>query len=238
MPSRRNRKQSDVPSVTPMDVILAQHLAISYYNQCRHIMLAQFIEFTRRFYLGIGTLNGGVQNVTSTRPPTPIEAFFARYPEYPYDQSTETMFQFWEMSSQFGWGETVERESLDDLRDAIAQQFNDIYGADVNDLQAWQRLCGLVGDGNIPDNIAACRAVIRRVHVNICDLVDYPATTIPPPVFFTECALAKYSRESGKIFPRKNAYSGGLLRFLLRHIFHPTHDRGISSDNGRTSGSG
>ncbi|KAK0477236.1 hypothetical protein EDD18DRAFT_1211256 [Armillaria luteobubalina] len=150
MPSRRNRKQSGVPSITPMDIILAQ----------QHIMLAQF-------YLGIGTLNGGVQNVPSTRPPTPIEAFFARYPEYPYDQSRETMSQFWEMSSQFGWGKNVERESLGDLRDAIAQQFNDIYGADVNDLQAWQRLCGLVGDGNIPDNIAACRAVIRRVHVNM-----------------------------------------------------------------------
>ncbi|KAK0480932.1 hypothetical protein IW261DRAFT_1334956, partial [Armillaria novae-zelandiae] len=180
----------------------------------------------------------GLQNVTTTRLPTPIEAFFARYPDYPYDQSRETMSQFWEMSSQFGWGESVRRESLGELRDAIAQQFNDIYGADVNDLQAWQRLCGLVGDGNIPDNIAACRAVIRRVHVNICDLVDYPATTIPPPVFFTESALAKYSRDSGKIFPSKNAYSGGLLRFLLRHIYHPTHNRGISADNGRASGNG
>ncbi|KAK0445106.1 hypothetical protein EV421DRAFT_1708659, partial [Armillaria borealis] len=178
------------------------------------------------------------QRVISTRPPTPIEAFFARYPEYPYDQSRETMSQFWEMSSQFGWGKRVNREALGGLRDAIAQQFNDIYGADVNDLQAWQRLCGLVGDGNIPDNIGACRAVIRRVHVNICDLVDYPATTIPPPVFFTESALAEYSREFGKIFPRKNAYSGGLLKFLLRHIFHPSHDLGIGSDSGRTSAGG
>ncbi|KAK0203984.1 hypothetical protein DFS33DRAFT_850103 [Desarmillaria ectypa] len=221
-----------------MGVIFAQCLAASYYNQCRHIMLAQFIELTRRFYLGIGTLNGGVQNVFSTRPPTPIEAFFARYPEYPYDLSRETMSQFREMSSQFGWGKCERLEALDDLRDAIAQQFNDIYGADVKDLQAWQRLCGLVGDGNIPDSIEACRAVIRRVHVNIWDLVDYPATTVPPPVFFTEDALAEYSRGSYKIFPKKNAYAGGLLKFLLRHILNPSHDRRISSGNGRGSGSG
>ncbi|KAK0192348.1 hypothetical protein F5146DRAFT_927646 [Armillaria mellea] len=180
----------------------------------------------------------GLQHVITTRPPTPIEAFFARYPEYPYDQSRETMSQFREMSSQFGWGKRVKRDSLDALHDAIAQQFNDIYGANVNDLQAWQRLCGLVGGGNIPDNIEACRAVIRRVHVNICDLVDYPATTIPPPVFFTESALARYSLESDKIFPKENAYSGGLLKFLLRHIFHLSSNRGIGSDNGRASGSG
>lgn len=209
---------------------MTQYLAAS----CRYILLAQFIELTRRFYLGIGTLNAAVQNTVSTRPPTPIEVFFARFPEYPYDQRRETILQFREMSKQFGWGKSERRRAIDDLHDAIAQQFNDIYGADVKDLHAWQRLCGLVGGGNIPNNIEACRAVIRRVHVNICDLVDYPATTIPPPVFFTESALARYSHAFDKIFPKENAYAGGLLKFLLRHIY-PPHDRRISG-RGRESG--
>ncbi|KAK0438341.1 uncharacterized protein EV420DRAFT_1280067, partial [Desarmillaria tabescens] len=179
-----------------------------------------------------------LQNVFNTRPPTPIETFFARYPEYPYDQSRETMLQFREMSNQLGWDKRERFEALDDLHDAIAQQFNDIYGADVKDLQAWQRLCGLVGGGDIPDNIEACRAVIRRVHVNICDLVDYPATTIPPRVFLTESALAAYSRSNGKIYPKDNAKAGGLLKFLLRHIINPSHNRGISSGSTRGRGSG
>lgn len=57
------------------------------------------------------------------------------------------------------------------------------------------------------------------VHVNICDLVDAPMLG-KPTRFLTEKALAEYSKETGKIFPRSNIYAGSLLRYLLRHIFH------------------
>ncbi|SJL12817.1 uncharacterized protein ARMOST_16248 [Armillaria ostoyae] len=119
---------------------------------------------------------------TQANPPaatvTPIQAFFAQYPEFSYDPSGETMEQFWSMIRQFGWlrDDTRKTEALSGIQDAIAQQFNDIYGGNAGDLGAWQRLWEMVGEGDMPTDINACRAAIKRVFVNICDLVDYPAT--------------------------------------------------------------
>lgn len=59
------------------------------------------------------------------------------------------------------------------------------------------------------------------VFVNICDLVDSPNTGEPVENFPSEVLLADYSKRTGKIFPKENAYAGGLLRYLLRHIKKP-----------------
>lgn len=39
--------------------------------------------------------------------------------------------------------------------------------------------------------------------------------------FESEGELSWYTRDTGKYFPRDNAYAGGLLKFLLRRIFGP-----------------
>lgn len=141
------------------------------------------------------------------------------------------MKQFWVMIRQFGWVRDEDRkdEALSGIRDAIAQQFNDIYGGNAGDLGAWQRLWEIVGDGDMPTDVKACRAAVKRVFVNICDLVDYPATHVRPPVFATVAELAEYSRSNRKIYPKENAKAGGLLRFLLRTIFNPSQSQGGSS---------
>ncbi|KAK0211446.1 hypothetical protein IW262DRAFT_366329 [Armillaria fumosa] len=162
---------------------------------------------------------------------TPIQAFFAQYPEFSYNPSGETMKQFWNMIRQFGWVRDEDRkdEALSGLRDAIAQQFTDIYGGNAGDLGAWQRLWEIVGEGDMPTDIKACRAAVKSVFVNICDLVDYPATQVRPPVFATVAELAEYSRSNRKIYPKENAKAGGLLKFLLRTIFHPSQNQGGGS---------
>ncbi|KAK0203985.1 hypothetical protein DFS33DRAFT_850485 [Desarmillaria ectypa] len=171
---------------------------------------------------------------------TPIQAFFAQYPEFSYDPSGETMKQFWAMMRQFGWVRDDDNinEALSEIQDAIAQQFNDIYGGNAGDLGAWQRLWEMVGQGDMPTSISACRAAIEGVFVNICDLVDYPSTHSWPPLFPTEVELAEYSRSSRKIYPKDNAKAGGLLRFLLRKISHPSRNRGVSSGRGGRRGRG
>lgn len=59
------------------------------------------------------------------------------------------------------------------------------------------------------------------IFVNICDLVDMRHTGEPVEIFPSERRLATYSKKSGNIYPKKNAYAGGLLRYLLRHIEYP-----------------
>lgn len=43
-------------------------------------------------------------------------------------------------------------------------------------------------------------------------------------MFESERDLSQYTISTGKFFPRENAYAGGLLRYLLRHILHPRDD--------------
>ncbi|KAG7446771.1 uncharacterized protein BT62DRAFT_1005152 [Guyanagaster necrorhizus] len=167
---------------------------------------------------------------------TPIQAFFARNPEFSYDQSKETIAQFHDMARQLKWKKATRCEALRDIQAAMEQQFKEIYGGSVDDLHAWQRLCEVVGRQEIPNDIEACKAVIEGVHVNIWDLVDYPAMKVPPPMHATETALSKYTRSSGKFYPRRDAH--GLLKVLLRNILNPSRKReGTGSGAGRRGGS-
>jgi hypothetical protein len=62
--------------------------------------------------------------------------------------------------------------------------------------------------------------VVLNTHVNLIDLVTRK-TDEPVKLFKTELELSAYTRGSGKIFPKVNVHAGGLLKFLLRRIFHP-----------------
>ncbi len=60
---------------------------------------------------------------------------------------------------------------------------------------------------------------VRQTHVNLVDLVDTQRTGVAVEVFSSLGQLQVYTRETGKVFPKKDAYAGGLLRYLLREIF-------------------
>ena len=57
--------------------------------------------------------------------------------------------------------------------------------------------------------------------VNICDLLDAPLLGQLPERFEFELELAKYTRNTGKYFPRGHVRAGSLLKFLLRRIINP-----------------
>jgi hypothetical protein len=71
------------------------------------------------------------------------------------------MAEFYRMCDDFDWKkedkERVEARSL--LKDAMAQQFNNIYGTDVDDVISWQNLCSVLGIVPIPDALVPCRNV-------------------------------------------------------------------------------
>lgn len=41
----------------------------------------------------------------------------------------------------------------------MAERFNEIYGTDENDLEAWKKLCGQVHVDPIPNTLAECKKV-------------------------------------------------------------------------------
>lgn len=55
-------------------------------------------------------------------------------------------------------------------------------------------------------------------HVNLCDLMKAGIKGGAIPVFANVNDLREYTLSQGKIFPKEDAYAGGLLKFLLREI--------------------
>lgn len=71
------------------------------------------------------------------------------------------------------------------------------------------------------------RQAVKKIHVNICDLVDYLRAeddNAEVPKFPNVKALRIYSKKNGRIFPKEDAKAGGLLKHLLR-LFNPPQNR-------------
>lgn len=71
-----------------------------------------------------------------------------------------------------------------------------------------------------------CPQAVKRTHVNIVDLVDTDNTGEEVEIFRSLEKLREYTIDSGKYFPKENAYAGGVLKFLLREILNPWEGRG------------
>lgn len=63
------------------------------------------------------------------------------------------------MAGMFGWTAEVQQKRKWALQKAVALQFNDYYGTDVDDINAWQVMCAMLGVKRIPDDLKSCRAV-------------------------------------------------------------------------------
>ena len=62
-----------------------------------------------------------------------------------------------------------------------------------------------------------------NTHVNLSDLLDTTRQGTRVHVFASEEELREYTIETGRIFPKEDAYAGGLLKYLLRQIFGIYH---------------
>ncbi|KAF8848879.1 hypothetical protein BDZ45DRAFT_605233 [Acephala macrosclerotiorum] len=158
----------------------------------------------------------------NSRPADHIDAFFAQHEEFDYNPSAPVWAEFSRMCDEFGWYiEDYEmRNAKRNFKSAMVQQFNDLYGTDMNDLDSWHKLCRILNIEPIPEGLKECREQVRQTHVNLVDLVDMPRTGTAVRVFPNLKKLQDYTIENAKYFPKEDAYAGGLLRFLLREILH------------------
>ena len=62
-----------------------------------------------------------------------------------------------------------------------------------------------------------------NTHVNLSDLLDTTRQGTRVHVFASEQELREYTKETGRVFPKEEAYAGGLLKYLLRQIFGTYH---------------
>lgn len=64
-----------------------------------------------------------------------------------------------------------------------------------------------------------------NTHVNLSDLLDTTRQGTRVHVFASEEELRVYTKRTGRIFPKEEAYAGGLLKYLLREIFGTYHGK-------------
>ncbi|OSC99186.1 hypothetical protein PYCCODRAFT_874973 [Trametes coccinea BRFM310] len=146
--------------------------------------------------------------------------FVARYPLFVYNPTVSAYAQFNLLSQLLNWGRAQVAEARALLDEAMVEQFDQIYGTDVNGLAGWQKLCFVLAIRPIPNDLEECRKRVCATHVNICDLIWVPWLGLPP-IFASEVDLSKYTLANGKVFPRSKVKRGSLLEYLLRHIYHP-----------------
>ncbi|KAF7967139.1 hypothetical protein HWV62_5006 [Athelia sp. TMB] len=144
------------------------------------------------------------------------------------------MSEFRRMRREFGWNMEGEKqqEAREALKDAMVMQFNQYYGTDIEDINNWQILCQVLGISPIPQELQACREVVKQTHVNIVDLVD-DSSDSDVKIFKSLDDLRAYTIATQKYFPKENAYAGGVLKFLLREILNPREGRGGRKSRGR-----
>lgn len=73
----------------------------------------------------------------------PLELFFAQYPSFDYGREASSSQEFYRMCDTFNWDrEDLERQDAhEEFKTALVKQFSQIYGTEVEDIQAWRGLC-------------------------------------------------------------------------------------------------
>lgn len=71
------------------------------------------------------------------------------------------------------WDTEKKREGArKDLRDALTEQFNSIYGTDVENIKNWQLLCRVLGISPVSEDLDECRHVRSAIFCVQCAILD------------------------------------------------------------------
>jgi len=96
----------------------------------------------------------------------PLAAFFALYGPFRYDRDTSSHDEYRRLCAFFRWPTRKQQyhhakrdEAWEGFRIAMVKAFNVTFGDDENDVEAWGRMCVLVGMEHIPDTLVARREV-------------------------------------------------------------------------------
>lgn len=96
----------------------------------------------------------------------PLAAFFAFYSPFRYNRTSRSHDEYRRLCASFGWptrrqqDHHAERdEAWEGFRIAMVEAFNRTFGGDENDIEAWGRMCVLVGMEHIPNTLEARREV-------------------------------------------------------------------------------
>ena len=135
------------------------------------------------------------------RPPTsfvlsgkadPLTAFFCHYPPFRYNPYRGSQDEYRRLCTFMGWPSRKAQskhdqrdEAWENFRIAMVETFNHTFGHDENDMEAWGRLCVLVGMDRIPKALEGRREV--RL---LCSIIDGQSFTFVSFQSFPRASLS------------------------------------------------
>ncbi|KMU92519.1 hypothetical protein CIHG_10263 [Coccidioides immitis H538.4] len=144
--------------------------------------------------------------------------FYSRFPGFQPNPSASAIDEFARLARHMNWNLRSKVYRTEWARFS-ALEFAKHYGVETSSLEKWQSLCRELDISKPTESITKCKKALASVHVNIFDLIDSRRTGAPITKFTNVRALRRYTKQSGKIFPRGAAKRDGFLSALLREIF-------------------
>lgn len=89
-----------------------------------------------------------------------LKDFFSSFAWFTYDPAHAATEEFRRLEGFYDWGSTAVRINVRErFKNAMVQEFNDIYGTDEDSVDAWYALCRVLGISPPPDTLEGCKEV-------------------------------------------------------------------------------
>lgn len=173
---------------------------------------------------------------------SPIDLFFAKYPEFDYVRDKPLWDEFVRMGQHFKWQGPKKAQVKNDFRDALVEEFDYVHGTDESNLENWGKLCQAMGLSApktlkeahkvrklvelITTHNTNMQQVVRGAYVNLVALVQSPRTGESVEVFKSVQDLRQFTAKTKWTFPQEHTQAGGLLNMLLRKMGGQSHGHG------------
>jgi hypothetical protein len=146
--------------------------------------------------------------------------YWNKFPNFTHNSHAPLLAEFSRLANLRGWAPGSKKYHKEHGR-CLLSEFTFHYGDNEERLAGWQALCYEVKMRTVPDTITQCRKALKRVHVNIVDLIDARRTSRSAKKFPSRNALRQYtfSFEIPKFFPKKAAKRNGFLTALLIDMY-------------------
>ncbi|KAL8967310.1 MAG: hypothetical protein Q9197_005500 [Variospora fuerteventurae] len=145
--------------------------------------------------------------------------FFNGFPDFHQRHDAPILDEFRRLAKRQSW-RMKDRDFKEIRRECLQAEFEYHFGGIEagNKLAGWQGLCAELGlSHNIP-SIKQCRKALKRVHVNILDLIDDRRAGRQIERYSSARALADYTNEHKRYFPLDDTQGESLIKILLKQI--------------------
>lgn len=98
---------------------------------------------------------------------SPLFTFFSQFPDFEYTQHSHPSVAFNDLVDEeesWNFRYRTKYTLVEAYRNALTQEFNQLFGTKVDDLVLWQNLCNRIGL-EVPTKLKKCRQV--RCHYRI-----------------------------------------------------------------------